>query len=103
RTAGGGRPDAHLDLRAPGPGGRRHPRPADLAAVDVPPGVGKIPRISWIGAGGVPIFPLAPDAEETMDVCNLLIIDADPNIRKILGDLLAGRQDIHLLSAGSGP
>jgi CheY-like chemotaxis protein len=38
-----------------------------------------------------------------MDVCNLLIIDADPNIRKILGDLLAGRQDIHLLSAGSGP
>jgi len=38
-----------------------------------------------------------------MDVCNLLIIDDDPNIRNLLNELLAGRQDILLLSAGSGP
>ncbi len=37
-----------------------------------------------------------------MDVCNLLIIDDDPNILSLLSELLAGRQDLLLLSAGSG-
>ncbi|MBI1951602.1 MAG: response regulator [Acidobacteria bacterium] len=37
-----------------------------------------------------------------MDVCNLLIIDDDPNIRSLLNELLAGRQDLLLFTAGSG-
>ncbi len=38
-----------------------------------------------------------------MDVFNLLIIDDDPNIRSLLNELLAGRPDLRLFIAGSGP
>src|SRR3989442_4380601 len=37
-----------------------------------------------------------------METYNLLIIDDDPNIRKLLNELLAGRHEFHLLIAGSG-
>jgi len=37
-----------------------------------------------------------------MDVFNLLIIDDDPNIRSLLNELLAGRQDLQLFIAANG-
>src|SRR3989442_11864813 len=37
-----------------------------------------------------------------MDTYNLLIIDDDPNIRKLLNELLAGRPEFRLLIAGDG-
>src|SRR6266487_5325658 len=37
-----------------------------------------------------------------MEPFNLLIIDDDPNIRKLLNELLAGRPDLHLLIAADG-
>ncbi len=37
-----------------------------------------------------------------METYNLLVIDDDPNIRKLLGELLAGRPEFHLLIAGDG-
>ncbi|MEE8111374.1 MAG: response regulator, partial [Acidobacteriota bacterium] len=33
---------------------------------------------------------------------NILIVDDDPNIRKLLGDLLSPREDYHLLMAADG-
>jgi CheY-like chemotaxis protein len=33
---------------------------------------------------------------------NILVVDDDPNIRRLLGDLLGGRQDYRVLIAGSG-
>ena len=37
-----------------------------------------------------------------MRTFNVLVVDDDPNIRKLLGDLLGGRQDFRVLIAGSG-
>src|SRR6266581_475636 len=37
-----------------------------------------------------------------MDTYNLLVIDDDPNIRRLLNDLLAGRPEFHLLIAADG-
>jgi CheY-like chemotaxis protein len=37
-----------------------------------------------------------------MRTFNVLVVDDDPNIRKLLGDLLGGRQDYRVLIAGSG-
>src|SRR5437867_5427997 len=37
-----------------------------------------------------------------METYNLLIIDDDPNIRKLLNELLAGRPEFRLLIAGNG-